>query len=103
MTVLEADSPQEKQLAIAARMRARRLALNLRLGTLSERSAVPVSTIRRFERTGEVSLAALCRLALALGSYEDLDGIFSEKAILSIADLDAHEEAKKHQRRRGRR
>lgn len=61
---------------ISKRARERRLAGNLSRKTLSARSGVPESTIKRFETEGEASLDALLKISLALGCLESFDGLF---------------------------
>ena len=66
----------EKQLEITKRfvaIRKRRKISQQRLSTLS---GVSFASIRRFEKTGEISLASLVKLALALQLYDDLDNLF---------------------------
>ena len=64
--------------ALAQRVKTRRLALNLSRKSLAERSGIPESTIKRFETSSDISLAALISLALALGCLEGFDGLFPD-------------------------
>ena len=43
---------------------------------LSILSGVSYASIRRFEKTGNISLSSLVKLALALQLYDDLDNLF---------------------------
>ena len=43
---------------------------------LSILSGVSYASIRRFEKTGDISLSSLVKLALALQLYDDLDNLF---------------------------
>ncbi|MBX3132776.1 MAG: helix-turn-helix transcriptional regulator [Gemmatimonadaceae bacterium] len=61
---------------IAERLRARRLALGWSRRTLAERAAVAPETLRAFERSGQISLARLVRLAVALGVDAELERLF---------------------------
>ncbi len=68
----------EKQREIAdrfIRIRKRKKVSQRRLSVLS---GVSYASIRRFENTGDISLASLVKLALALQLYEDLDGLFQK-------------------------
>lgn len=96
--LLSLDSPKDKQKQVAARLRARRLTLNMRQCTLSEQSGVPLSTVRRFERTGEISFVSLAKIALVLGLLDDFDKLFQPPPIKSIAELDRLEEVSGRQR-----
>ena len=46
---------------------------------LSLLSNVPYASIRRFEKSGDISLASLVKLALALQLYDDVDNLFNRK------------------------
>jgi hypothetical protein len=50
---------------------------------------VSYSSIRRFETTGEISLAALMRIAQTLGALSDFDLLFKHKIITDLKDFDA--------------
>lgn len=66
----------EKQLEIAKRFAAIRKNGKISQQRLSELSGVAYASIRRFEKTGDISLASLVKLALALRRYDDLDRLF---------------------------
>jgi transcriptional regulator with XRE-family HTH domain len=69
----------EKQLEIARRFVAIRKARNITQQRLSALSGVSYASIRRFEKTGDISLASLVKLALALQLYDDLDSLFKRR------------------------
>ncbi|MGR3631966.1 MAG: helix-turn-helix domain-containing protein [Limimaricola soesokkakensis] len=60
---------------LAATARARRLGLNMTQEALSEASGVPLSTLKKFERSGQVSLISFLVLCDALGVGHAFDGI----------------------------
>lgn len=64
------------KIQIAKRAKERRLAENLSRKTLSARSGVPESTIKRFETEAEASLDALLKISLALGCLESFENLF---------------------------
>ena len=66
----------EKQLEIAKRFIAIRKNQKVSQQRLSVLSGVSYASIRRFEKTGDISLASLVKLALALQLYDDLDNLF---------------------------
>lgn len=66
----------EKQLEIAKRFVSIRKAKKISQQRLSVLSGVSYASIRRFEKTGEISLASLVKLALSLQLYNDLDNLF---------------------------
>lgn len=77
-------------LRLAERLRERRLALGWSRRTLGERSGVALETLRKFERTGQVSLPRLVRLAVALGVDDELERLFTAPlAPRSLDDLPA--------------
>lgn len=78
--------PTEVAAELGARSRARRLAQNLTQQGLSERSGVPVPTLRKFEKTGQISLVSFIRLALALSDDAALDGLLQERQRFSTLD-----------------
>ena len=69
----------EKQLEIAKRFVAVRKNRKISQKRLSELSGVSFSSIRRFEKTGDISLASLVKMALALQLYDDLDNLFKSQ------------------------
>ena len=79
---------QELLQYIADRAKASRLALNLTQMGLEQRSGVSLGTIKKFERTGKISLESLLKIAAALGATKEFEVLFSESAgVVSIDDL----------------
>ncbi len=83
-------TPQEVQKKIALGLRAKRLDRNLSQKTLSEKSGVSYGVLKKFERTGLISLESLLKLALALEAMDEFNALFEldkpEKA-LSLDEL----------------
>jgi transcriptional regulator with XRE-family HTH domain len=75
----------------AASLRARRLGLNLSQSTLSQKSGVSYGVLKKFERTGQISLESFLKLAWALGMTERLEELFEHpllhKEPLSLDEL----------------
>ena len=81
---------QEVQAGIAARYKARRLAMNLTQRELAERSGVTFSSLKRFEREGLIALDSLLNLALVLNCLDDFDKLAAESTPASATQsLDA--------------
>lgn len=80
-------SPNDINKEIAMRMRARRKEKKLSQIQLSERSDVSLGSLKRFERTGEISLSSLIKIAFALGCEDDFEGLFSKKRYSSIQEV----------------
>ena len=76
---LEFVTYYEKQLEIAKRFVLIRKNRKISQRRLSEISGVSYASIRRFEKKGDISLASLVKLALALQLYDDLDNLFKER------------------------
>ena len=85
---LEFVTYYEKQLEISQRFKTIRKNRKVSQQRLSELSGVSYASIRRFEKTGDISLASLVKLALALRLYDDLDNLFKiQKEYKSIEDV----------------
>lgn len=93
-------TPLEFLTHIAQNAKAKRLSLNLSQQNLSLRSGVSLGSIKRFERTGKISLESLLRLALVLKSLESFNSLFAEEPLQSLPSLDAI--LKQFHRKRGR-
>ena len=66
----------EKQLEIAKRFISIRKSKKVSQQRLSIISGVSYASIRRFEKTGDISLCSLVKISLALQLYDDLDNLF---------------------------
>ena len=93
-------TPVEMAKQIAKRSQAKRLSLNLSQKTLSERSGVSFGVLKKFERTGKISLESLLKIALALSSLEEFKDLFKPMSPESFLSLD--ELLKEKKRKRGR-
>lgn len=93
-------SPEGKALALANRIKARRLEMNLTQEGISARAGIPAATYRRFERTGKISLEGLLRIAFALDALNDFDLLFASPR---YASFDEAADAIQKPRKRGKR
>jgi transcriptional regulator with XRE-family HTH domain len=73
---------------VAARAKALRLRQNITQESLAKRSGVSLGSLKKFERTGRISLESLLRLAITLGASEGFEQIFIQNESLPIS-LDA--------------
>jgi len=71
-------TPYETGLKIAQRHRALRKRLNLSQQEMAERSGVSLGSLKRFERSGKVSLESLLKLVHLLGRLGDFDNVLKE-------------------------
>ena len=81
------SSPSYIALQIAARVKVRRLELDLTQEGLAARAGVKFATYRRFEQTGEISLRGLLQVGFALNALSDFDALFAQKQYQSVDDV----------------
>ena len=87
MISLTKKTPDVIQAELAERIRARRKELRYSQAELARRSGVSLGSLKRFERTHEISLASLVKLSVALDCREDFDALFAQKRYDSIAEV----------------
>lgn len=81
------SSPSDIALQIAARVKVRRLELDLTQEGLAARAGVKFATYRRFEQTGKISLRGLLQVGFALNALSDFDALFAQKQYQSLDDV----------------
>ena len=72
---------------IAARVKARRLELDLTQEGLAVRAGIMFATYRRFEQTGEISLKGLLQIGFALNALSEFDALFAQRQYQSLDDV----------------
>lgn len=87
MITLTKKTPDAIQEELAERVRMRRKELGLSQERLAMRSGVSLGSLKRFERTHEISLASLVKLSVALDCREDFDALFARRHFGSIAEV----------------
>jgi len=93
-------SPRDLLAIIAQQFQTKRLNLNLSQKSLSERAGVSYGVLKKFERTGKISLESLLKLSVVLDclyQFESLFKIDATKPYLSLDQL-----LQDHSRKRGR-
>lgn len=80
-------NPAELAMQIAARVKTRRLELNLTQEGLASRAGIKFATYRRFEQTGEISLRGLLQIGFALNALAEFDTLFAQKQYQSLDDV----------------
>jgi transcriptional regulator with XRE-family HTH domain len=95
-------SPQEVSAEIASKVRARRLAANLTQLQLAQRSGVTLASLKRFERTGNISLQSLLLLAVPLGCLDSFSELLPEQGLHGMAMADLFQSKPKRKRARGK-
>ena len=72
-------TPNDVAKQIAARVKARRLELDLTQEGIATRAGLKFATYRRFEQTGEISLKGLLQIGFALNVLSEFDALFAQK------------------------
>lgn len=84
---LSQKTPGELDCEIAGRVRVIRRRRKLSQVKLSEKSGVSLGSVKRFERTGDISLFSLTKIAIALEIEDELDGLFRSIPYQSIQEV----------------
>ncbi|MEI8366497.1 MAG: helix-turn-helix transcriptional regulator [Parachlamydiaceae bacterium] len=72
---------------IAKHAKEKRLSLNLTQTSLAARSGVSLGTLKKFERSGHISLESLLKLALVLEALPEFTQLFLPKSSQSYPTL----------------
>lgn len=81
------STPDDVAKQIAAKVKARRLELNLTQEGIATRAGLKFATYRRFEQTGEISLKGLLQIGFALNALSEFDTLFAQKQYQSLNDI----------------
>lgn len=84
--IFHEKSLDQRMIELASRFKAYRKKAELTQLQLADRSGVSYGTIKRFERTGKISLDNLWMLSQAIGCDDQLDSLFSAP-MLTADDL----------------
>ena len=87
LELLDAPSPQKVQRKIADNIIALRKRRKISQKELAGLSGVSYGSLRRFEAQGEISLASLARIAIALDAARELADVFSQAPYNSIEEV----------------
>ncbi len=80
-------TPGDVARQIAARVKTRRLEMNLTQEGMAARAGLKFATYRRFEQTGEISLKGLLQIGFALNALSEFDALFAQKQYQSLDDV----------------
>ena len=72
-------TPETVMKNIAEQARARRLQVGLTQEGLANRSGVSYGTLKKFERTGQISMKSLLKISLVLDVLDDFKTLFVKK------------------------
>lgn len=87
MSFLNQKTPKEIIKSLADRMRGTRKNLKLTQQKLSEKSGVSLGSVKRFERTGDISLISLVKISIAMSCEGELDNLFATKTFHSLQEV----------------
>lgn len=75
---LSLKTPKEVSLEIASRLKFKRLSQNLTQAGLALRAGMSIASLKRFEKTGEISFVSLLNVALVLDCLDECERLFEE-------------------------
>ncbi len=81
------DNAEDIAMTIAADFRKRRIEKGITRSAIALKAGVPLSNVRRFEQTGNISLANLIELAMALGYTSEINSLFSQPKYTTTDEL----------------
>ena len=87
MYIFEPISTEDILYRLSDNCRSRRLEKNMSQKTLSKTSGVPLSTVQRFEHTGEISLSSFVKIARVLGYAEDMMQLIGKPKYSSLNEM----------------
>ena len=79
MNIYAIHPPADVAADLGSRLRSKRLTRNLTQEGLARRSGVALGTLKKFERTGAISLVSFIRLIVALGEEAALERLLADR------------------------
>ena len=80
-------TPYEVSIKISEKAKAARKYMKLTQQQLSDKSGASLGSLKRFERTGEISLSSLLKIALVLDSLKEFERLFDKPEYTSIEEI----------------
>ena len=87
MNSINTKTPNKIGTTIAGNLRVLRKKGKLSMKALAELSGVSYGSLKRFESTGQISLASLLKLAIVLDCADDFECLFKKTEIRSIQEI----------------
>lgn len=81
------ETPNDIMLLLAGRIRSIRKRKKLTQKQLASRSNVSYATLRKFEKTGQISLESFIKLSMELGLTEEIRALFITPVYSSIEEV----------------
>jgi transcriptional regulator with XRE-family HTH domain len=78
---------EDMALELASRVKDRRLAQSLTQEGLANRSGVPLGTLKKFERTGQIAFVSFVRLVTAVGDEAALENLLLKRKFETLDDV----------------
>jgi transcriptional regulator with XRE-family HTH domain len=102
MLPLSLKTWRDAQQSLTQRTKSLRLFNKLKQSTLADMSGVSEASIKRFERTGEISLKSFLKIMQALGTLDQIDSVHSPRNPHQLDAILKMEAAAAHPPKRGR-
>jgi transcriptional regulator with XRE-family HTH domain len=84
---LQWETPEEINQNLAARVKSLRKRKRISQMELSNRTGVSYGSIKRFERSGNISLLSLTKIAMELDCADEIKNLFTQVAYRSIQEV----------------
>jgi len=81
------DTPSDVTLRLANRLKSIRKRKKITQKQLAGRSNVSYATLRKFEKTGRISLESFVKLTMELGVIQEINDLFTEPVYSSIDEV----------------
>ena len=81
MLSINLNTPSSTMEQLRIKYKEKRLSLNLTQEGLSKKSAVSLGSLKRFEKSGQISLESLLKLSFILDCLDDFSNIANENEV----------------------
>ena len=81
------DTPSDVALKLAGKIKEIRRRKKITQKELAGRSNVSYATLRKFEKTGQISLESFIKLTMELGLIQEINNLFTEPVYNSIEEV----------------
>lgn len=80
ISFFEMETAQDVMKKIASRLKEKRLKENMTQSGIAERANMSIGSLKRFEKTGEISFHSLLNIAQTLGCLDEMAQLFQQTA-----------------------
>ena len=81
------ETPNSVAQAVASRVKQRRVVMRLTQTELAQKAGLPLTTYRRFEQKGQITLVGLLQVAFALDCMNDFNALFAGQSWATMDDM----------------